>query len=91
MWANLAARTSVRPELLIHASKGILQGSHKRVTEVLEPLLQVPVGVLSGPTFADEVARERPTAIVLALPAPVPDERARQSRPSWPPPACGST
>jgi glycerol-3-phosphate dehydrogenase (NAD(P)+) len=78
VWAGLATRTAVRPELLIHGSKGILQGSHKRVTEVLEPLLQVPVGVLSGPSFADEVARERPTAIILALPAPVPDARARQ-------------
>jgi glycerol-3-phosphate dehydrogenase (NAD(P)+) len=78
VWADLAARTQRRPELLIHVSKGILQGSHRRVTEELEPLLRVPVGVLSGPTFADEVARELPTAIVLALPAVMADERATQ-------------
>ena len=78
VWADLAGRTARRPELLIHVSKGIIQGTHQRVTEVLEPLLQVPVGVLSGPTFADEVSRDLPTAILLALPAAVADERAHQ-------------
>jgi len=78
VWADLAGRTPLRPELLVHVSKGILQGSHRRVSEILEPLLGVPVGVLSGPTFADEVARELPTAILLALPATVPDDRAQE-------------
>ena len=78
VWADLARRTTLRPELLIHVSKGIIQGTHQRVTEVLEPILRVPVGVLSGPTFADEVSRELPTAILLALPAAVADERALQ-------------
>jgi glycerol-3-phosphate dehydrogenase (NAD(P)+) len=78
VWADLAGRTPLRPELLVHVSKGILQGSHRRVSEVLEPLLGVPVGVLSGPTFADEVARELPTAILLALPETVADDRARE-------------
>ena len=78
VWAGLAAGTALRPELLIHVSKGIIQGSHLRVTEVLEPLLGVPVGVLSGPTFADEVSRDLPTAILLALPAAVAEDRARE-------------
>jgi glycerol-3-phosphate dehydrogenase (NAD(P)+) len=78
VWAGLAARTAQRPELVIHVSKGIMQGSHLRVTQVLEPLLRVPVGVLSGPTFADEVARNLPTTILLALPEAVADERARE-------------
>jgi len=78
VWAGLAARTALRPELVIHVSKGIIQGSHLRVTQVLEPLLRVPVGVLSGPTFADEVSRDLPTAILLALPAAVGDDRARE-------------
>jgi len=77
-WTGLSARTALRPELVIHVSKGILQGSHRRVSEVLEPLLQVPVGVLSGPSFADEVSRGLPTAILLALPEAVADDRARQ-------------
>lgn len=78
VWTDLAGRTALRPELLVHVSKGILQGSHRRVSEVLEPLLGVPVGVLSGPTFADEVARELPTTILLALPGTVPDDRAME-------------
>ena len=78
VWTGLAARTALRPELLIHVSKGILQGSLLRVSQALEPLLKVPVGVLSGPTFADEVSRDLPTAILLALPATVDDERAME-------------
>ena len=76
VWTDLAARTALRPELLIHVSKGILQGSHKRLSETLEPILGVPVGVLSGPTFADEVSRNLPSAILLALPSAVDDQRA---------------
>jgi glycerol-3-phosphate dehydrogenase (NAD(P)+) len=78
VWTDLAQRTALRPEVLIHVSKGILQGSHKRISETLEPILGVPVGVLSGPTFADEVSRNLPSAILLALPGTVADERARQ-------------
>jgi glycerol-3-phosphate dehydrogenase (NAD(P)+) len=78
VWADLAQRTPLRPELLIHVSKGILQGSHRRISETLEPILGVPVGVLSGPTFADEVSRNLPSAILLALPAAVEDERAKE-------------
>jgi glycerol-3-phosphate dehydrogenase (NAD(P)+) len=78
VWTDLAARTALRPELMIHVSKGIIQGSHLRVSQVLEPLLHVPVGVLSGPTFSDEVSRNLPTAILLALPAAVADQRAQE-------------
>jgi glycerol-3-phosphate dehydrogenase (NAD(P)+) len=78
VWTGLSARTALRPELLIHVSKGILQGSFLRVSEALEPIVGVPVGVLSGPTFADEVARDLPTAILLALPPAVADDRAQE-------------
>jgi len=78
VWTELKAQTKVRPELLIHASKGILQEGHQRLSPVLEQILQVPVGVLSGPTFADEVARNLPTTIVLALPSTIEDDRARE-------------
>ena len=67
IWKKLAAQTPLRPELLIHVSKGILQQGHQRLSEVLEPLLGVPVGVLSGPSFADEVSLDKPAAIVFAL------------------------
>ncbi|WP_005034894.1 NAD(P)H-dependent glycerol-3-phosphate dehydrogenase [Holophaga foetida] len=78
IWKGLASQASDRPELLIHVSKGILQQGHQRLSEVLEPMLQVPVGVLSGPSFADEVALDRPTAIVLALPTSISEHRAVQ-------------
>ena len=78
VWTDLASRTPIRPELMIHVSKGILQGTHQRVSETLEPILGVPVGVLSGPTFADEVSRNLPSAILLALPAHVTDQRAKE-------------
>jgi glycerol-3-phosphate dehydrogenase (NAD(P)+) len=78
VWKNLGAQNKHRPELLIHASKGILLGSHLRLSETLEPLLKVPVGVLSGPTFSDEVARNLPAALVLALPETIEEDRARE-------------
>jgi glycerol-3-phosphate dehydrogenase (NAD(P)+) len=78
VWANLTQAGRQRPELLIHASKGILLDSHQRLSETLEPLLRVPVGVLSGPTFSDEVALNLPAALVLALPAAIEEERAKQ-------------
>jgi glycerol-3-phosphate dehydrogenase (NAD(P)+) len=78
VWTDLAGRTELRPELLVSVSKGILQGSFKRVSETLEPILGVPVGALSGPTFADEVSRNQPSAIVLALPPSLDDDRAAE-------------
>ncbi|MBK8792444.1 MAG: NAD(P)-dependent glycerol-3-phosphate dehydrogenase [Holophaga sp.] len=78
VWQRLAVATTLRPELLIHVSKGLLQVKHQRLSEALGPILGVPIGVLSGPSFADEVARELPTAIVLALPPEIEEERARQ-------------
>ncbi|HNX93530.1 MAG TPA: NAD(P)H-dependent glycerol-3-phosphate dehydrogenase [Holophaga sp.] len=79
VWPTLLEQAKgARPELLIHASKGILQESYLRVSQVLEPMLGVPVGALSGPTFADEVARNNPSAIVLALPESIDDARARE-------------
>jgi len=78
-WAKLKGQAQgIKPELMIHASKGILQENHQRLSQVLGPLMDLPIGVLSGPTFADEVARNLPTTIVLALPESIADERARQ-------------
>jgi len=78
VWQRLAKATTKRPELLIHVSKGLLQKNHQRISEALGPILEVPIGVLSGPSFADEVARDLPAAVVLALPEDIEDERARQ-------------
>lgn len=52
----------------IICAKGIEQGSLKLLSDVVEETLgdAAPVAVLSGPTFAIEVAREMPTAVTLA-------------------------
>jgi glycerol-3-phosphate dehydrogenase (NAD(P)+) len=52
---------------IVSATKGFDPERHLRMSEVLtEQLPQAPVAVLSGPTFAREVARGRPTACVIA-------------------------
>jgi glycerol-3-phosphate dehydrogenase (NAD(P)+) len=58
--------------LIVSATKGLEEGSLLRMTEVIADVLKrddgtVPVvGALSGPTFAQEVARGDPTAITIA-------------------------
>ena len=52
---------------LIVASKGIELTTHKLMSEVLaQELPRNPVAVLSGPSFAAEVARDLPAALTLA-------------------------
>ena len=56
---------AVRPTLVLCA-KGIEAGSLKLMAEVVADITNAPVAVLSGPTFAGEVARGLPTAVTLA-------------------------
>lgn len=77
-WKGLASGLTRKPSLLLHSSKGVLQGSYLTLSQALGPQLGLPVGVLSGPTFADEVARGLPSAIVLALPEAVADAGAAE-------------
>jgi glycerol-3-phosphate dehydrogenase (NAD(P)+) len=52
---------------IVLCSKGIERGSLKLMTEVLaETLPAAPAAVLSGPSFAAEVARGLPSAVTLA-------------------------
>ena len=52
---------------LVVCAKGIEKGSGKLVTEVLaEVLPQTPLAILSGPSFARDVARGLPTAVTVA-------------------------
>lgn len=57
-------------QLLVSATKGIEQGTTQRMSQVLKEVL--PAGlwdrivVLSGPSHAEEVARDIPTAVVTA-------------------------
>lgn len=57
-----------RPDVpVILCSKGIERGSLKLMTDVLaETLPNAPAAVLSGPSFAGEVARGLPSAVTLA-------------------------
>jgi glycerol-3-phosphate dehydrogenase (NAD(P)+) len=58
--------------LFVSATKGIEDGSHLRMTEIISKVLasndgfRPRIGALSGPTFAKEVARGDPTAIAIA-------------------------
>jgi glycerol-3-phosphate dehydrogenase (NAD(P)+) len=56
--------------VLVSATKGIESGSLQRMSEVIheETGNRHPVVVLSGPSFAAEVARQLPTALVAASP-----------------------
>ncbi|MDP3660666.1 NAD(P)H-dependent glycerol-3-phosphate dehydrogenase [Phenylobacterium sp.] len=58
----------VRPGLpIVLCAKGVEQGSLKLMTQVLaETVPQAAAAVLSGPSFAGEVARGLPTAVTLA-------------------------
>ena len=69
MRATLEAfRPHYRPGVpIVLCSKGIERGSLKLMTDVLaETLPGVPAAVLSGPSFAGEVARGLPSAVTLA-------------------------
>lgn len=61
-------RPYLRPHMrLVSATKGIEQGSLRRVSQIMEDVLdRPPVAVLSGPTFAREVAAGEPAAIVIS-------------------------
>lgn len=51
---------------LISASKGLEEGTHRRMSEVMRTYTASPVAVLSGPTFAQEIAAGKPAAYVIA-------------------------
>lgn len=56
--------------IVVSLTKGIEEGSLKRMSEVMEevfsPFFKPRLAVLSGPSFAREVAEKHPTAVVLA-------------------------
>jgi glycerol-3-phosphate dehydrogenase (NAD(P)+) len=59
----LAAKTPV-----IACAKGIERGTHRFMSEVIADCLPAALpGILSGPSFATEVARSLPTAVTLAV------------------------
>ena len=77
----LAFAPHARPGLpVLLCSKGVEQGSLKLMTEVLaETLPKAAPAVLSGPSFAGEVARGLPTAVTLACPDMAQAERLAEA------------
>jgi glycerol-3-phosphate dehydrogenase (NAD(P)+) len=56
-----------RPTPVVACAKGIERGTHKFMTEVIaEAAPNAIASILSGPSFADDVARGLPTAVTLA-------------------------
>jgi len=53
-------------QILVSATKGLEENSLLRMSQVIASITQNPCGVLSGPSFAAEVAAGIPTAIVAA-------------------------
>jgi glycerol-3-phosphate dehydrogenase (NAD(P)+) len=66
------AATALAPHLkpktpVIACAKGIERGTHRFMTEIIaEAMPEAIPAILSGPNFADDVARGLPTAVTLA-------------------------
>ena len=79
----------LRPRVpVVLCSKGIEAGTHRLMTEVAaDAAPDAMLAVLSGPTFAAEVAKGLPTAITLACADPATGEAlaARLARPAFRP------
>ncbi len=52
--------------LMVSATKGLDEATHKRMSEVAYEVLGRAVAILSGPSHAEEVARGVPTAVTIA-------------------------
>jgi len=60
-----------RPQILLTASKGLEEATNLRMSQVIAAITPNRCAVLSGPSFAQEVAAGIPTAIVAAAAKPV--------------------
>jgi glycerol-3-phosphate dehydrogenase (NAD(P)+) len=60
-------------QIIVSATKGVENGTFLRMTQVIAEStagLSLPVGALSGPSFAQEVAEGQPTAVTVAFDDP---------------------
>jgi glycerol-3-phosphate dehydrogenase (NAD(P)+) len=65
--ASALAPHLAKPTPVVACAKGIERGTHKFMTEVIaEAMPSAIAAILSGPSFADDVARGLPTAVTLA-------------------------
>jgi glycerol-3-phosphate dehydrogenase (NAD(P)+) len=53
---------------IVSATKGLEQGTHKRMSEIIHEETGRPVAALTGPNHAEEVSVGQPTATVVATP-----------------------
>ena len=66
---SVLSQLSVGNRTMVLCAKGIEAGTQKLVAEIASELHPgAPIAVLSGPTFAHEVAKGLPTAVTLACP-----------------------
>jgi glycerol-3-phosphate dehydrogenase (NAD(P)+) len=63
----------------VSATKGLENGTLLRSSEVIASIVDRPIAVISGPTFAREVARFEPTALVVASEDAVLSERIQSA------------
>jgi glycerol-3-phosphate dehydrogenase (NAD(P)+) len=65
-----ASASTTSPTILVSATKGLERNTHLRMSEMIAQLFRSPappgIAVLSGPSFAMEVAIGVPTAVVIA-------------------------
>jgi glycerol-3-phosphate dehydrogenase (NAD(P)+) len=55
-----------RGQVLLSASKGVEETTYLRMSEIFRQHCANPIGTLGGPSFAQEVAAAKPTAITIA-------------------------
>jgi len=69
IYEKLAPHLSSK-NVIVSLTKGVEEGSLKRMSEVMEEVFKAffkpSIAVLSGPSFAQEVAESHPTAVVVA-------------------------
>lgn len=64
---NMLASHIARPTPVVACAKGIEHGTHRFMSDVIaEAAPHAQPAILSGPSFADDVARGLPTAVTLA-------------------------
>lgn len=63
---SVYAKVTFRPGIIVNLSKGIEISTGKRVSEIMAEFFDCPYVVISGPSFAREVAEGKPTACVSA-------------------------
>jgi len=64
---DVLEKSNLSGKVMVSASKGLEVGSSKRVSQIVEDLCKdCKTFVLSGPSFAEEVAKGLPCAVVLA-------------------------